>query len=752
MDEYQILHEDFETFQHFVSKCDELLHDIKQKLRQIETTEEDTAFWVDLIRNFHTMKSLSSFEGIIEMTALSHQAELLLENLLDGKFELASDLATLLLDCCDSLGAMVDDLRQVCNSSACGDLRFALTSSAQREKVKAELAQAAATAKGPAQPQAAMECERKDSFRRPAMAGPAEEKTSEDALMAAIKSQAADGVMESFLTEADEHIDIVADQLLLRLCENDQDADALADIFRRVHTIKGLLGVVLSVELEESPLRSIVKELQGAFHSLETSFEKIRQGEIPVSERVISLCYAAVDGVRQFSDSFRRGEELDAGVVLHEWRSIAIRADDREKRGESAVDAKPTLKRPTAKAASALVSVSSASIRVSEEKLNRLMNIVGEMAIGKNAFSLIANKLMMEHNLPGMAREVRDAGQWVARVFSELEDSVMGIRMTEVKGLFQKFPRVVRDIAMQTGKKIALQMEGEDTELDKNIIEQISDPLMHLVRNAADHGMELPAARSASGKDPQGKIVLRAYNRGKHVMIEVEDDGPGMDPDLIKKKAVQKGMITGEEAGRMSKYQALQLIFLPGFSTAETVSDISGRGVGMDVVKTNVGNLKGTVLVDSDLGRGSKVAIQLPLTLAVSRGLLVEAAGLSMIIPIENITEIVKIPRERLVVQQGKMLFCHRNEVLGVASLSEVLGQGEDEVLDIAPIIIITDGKQRIGVTVRRLRSEMDVLIKPLPDYLSSIPGMAGATILGDGRVALVLNPMEIIRMAAASE
>jgi two-component system, chemotaxis family, sensor kinase CheA len=250
------------------------------------------------------------------------------------------------------------------------------------------------------------------------------------------------------------------------------------------------------------------------------------------------------------------------------------------------------------------------------------------------------------------------------------------------------------------------------------------------------------------------------------VMIEVEDDGPGMDPSAIKEKAVQKGFITPEQAEGMSKSQALQLIFLPGFSTAKTISDISGRGVGMDVVKTNVGNLKGAVLLDSEMGRGSKVSIQLPLTLAVSRGMLVESGDLSLIIPIEYIVEMVKVPRDglavrqdivemvkaprdSLAVRQGKMLFCHRGEVLGVACLAEVLGRGGDVKQDIVPVIILTDGKQRVGFTVSRLLSEMDVLVKPLPEYLSAIPGMGGATILGDGRVALVLNPLELIRMAA---
>ncbi|MBP2666948.1 MAG: chemotaxis protein CheA [Firmicutes bacterium] len=728
--EYLILQDDIQMLREFVGESSENLRDIHQRLQKLQTTEDSAADLNEVFRHVHNMKCVSSFAGITDVTALAHQLESVIVRLRGGDMKIDPALVALLLGACDALGGMLLCLKQTCEKHSFGDLTLVLAPSEQVETIKSELV-------------GVMNKQELPGEQEPRVLTAQGGSEADDALMAAIQQQDAGEVMDSFLTEADEHVDMVADQLLIRLSGNDQDADALADLFRRIHTIKGLLGVVLSLDTAETPRRDLVKELQSVFHSVESSLEKVRRGEIIISERLINLCYAAVDGLRRFSQCMRRGEEPDGAEILFEWRSMTTRTEDKKNRGGAASAAKAAPPRQVESVATA-----SATIRVSEEKLNRLMNIVGEMSIGKNAFFLVANKLMMEYNLPVMAREVREAGQWVARMSSELEDSVMGIRMTEVKGLFQKFPRVVRDIAMQTGKKIVLEMEGEETELDKTIIEQIGDPLMHLVRNAADHGMEAASVRVAAGKDPQGKIVLRAYNRGKHVMIEVEDDGPGMDPSAIKEKAVQKGFITHEQAETMSKSQALQLIFLPGFSTAKTISDISGRGVGMDVVKTNVGNLKGAVLLDSEMGRGSKVSIQLPLTLAVSRGMLVESGDLSLIIPIEYIVEMVKAPRDSLAFRQGKMLFCHRGEVLGVACLAEVLGRGGDAKQDIVPVIILTDGKQRVGFTVGRLLSEMDVLVKPLPEYLSAIPGMGGATILGDGRVALVLNPLELIRMA----
>lgn len=740
MVEYHILEEDVGTLQSFIKESSEYLQCIERSLLLLETAEDSAVHLNDIFHNIHTIKGLSSFVEITEVTAFSHEAESLLDALRKNKFPLTPEIVSRLLDCCDVLGEMFLVMQNACTGYSKGDLVFSLSLPDKLEPVKSAikaLLTQSATGNDVATPGTQ---ERLPAV--PELPQAAVLTEADAALLAVVKGQAGREVMENFLAEADEHADILSDQLLIQL-ENDQhNAAVFAEIFRRIHTLKGLLGVALSVEMENSTSAPALKELQAIFHSLETTLERVRKKELAVSGRIINLCFAAVDGIGKFADSYRMGS-FDVAAIVEQWHAVNSREADSQGKPAPAKSSAASVE----KAAEPVVA-SNHSIRVSEEKLDRLMGIVGEMAIGKNAFLQIAHKLMLEYNLPAIAREVRDAGQWVARMSSELEDSVMGIRMTEVKVLFQKFPRVVRDIALQTGKKITLVMEGESTELDKTIIEQVGDPLMHLVRNAADHGVEPVDVRLKAGKEAQGKVVLRAYNRGKQVMIEVEDDGRGMDPAAIRSKAVEKGYISPEQAKDLNDRQALQLIFLPGFSTAKTVSEISGRGVGMDVVKTNVAALKGTIDIDSIVGKGSRVTIQLPLTLAVSRGLLVEVGSQSLILPLEYITETVKVPKDKLLKRQGKYLFYHRGDVIGVASLGQLLSFEYQREQETIPIALVSDGRKRIGLAVDRLRNEMDVLVKPLPEFLSTLPGMGGATILGDGKVALVLNPLEIIRMA----
>jgi len=591
--------------------------------------------------------------------------------------------------------------------------------------------------------------------------------SEDDELLKVIKEQIAGCTVEGFLTEADEHASVITDVLLISLDKNPEDFDALADLFRRVHTLKGNLGLLLSVQPEGSPLKVIVRRLLEVFQKMEGLLDRVRERRIAVPSTVVNLCFQCIDNLYKVITMVDGSEPVsDPGLA-----QVLLQIDSAEKElsnitpgtvrakgGKASVA--PAGRTPPAQGPPAQASGKadvpdspglsmSHYIRVNEEKINKLMNVIGELAVTKNAFSEIARKLMMEYNLPTVSRELKDMGQWVTRISNELEDTVMSMRMTEVRLVFQKFPRIVRDIALQSGKNIALVMEGEDTELDKTIIEQIGDPLLHLVRNSADHGIEPVEKRIAAGKNPRGTIWLRAYNQGKFVIIEVEDDGKGMDPEVLKAKAVQKGFITQAQADEMSDAQALNLILLPGFSTAANVSEISGRGVGMDVVRNNITALRGNIQISSVLGQGSKITMQLPLTLAVSRGLLVSVNGEQMVFPLDNVLETLKVSGSKLIDRKGRMMLYHRGEVLGVISLSRLFGMsGETEDIDNRPIVVLGDGTEKIGVIVDRLINEQDVLIKSLDEMLSSIPGIGGATIMGDGKIALVLNAVEIIKMA----
>jgi two-component system chemotaxis sensor kinase CheA len=390
-----------------------------------------------------------------------------------------------------------------------------------------------------------------------------------------------------------------------------------------------------------------------------------------------------------------------------------------------------------------------ASIRVDQEKLDRLMRSAGELLVARNAFPILAKRLALEHGLSAMGKEVKDAGDQISHIADDLQAAVMSIRMMPIRTVFQRFPRMVRDICRAQGKEVELLLEGEDTELDKTVIEQIADPLVHLVRNAADHGIESPEVRAQTGKPRAGKVTLKAYNKENNVVIEVHDDGRGMDPVRLKQKAIEKGLITSSAAEAMNDPAALELIFLPGFTTAENVTDISGRGVGMDVVRSNIRKLHGTTRLESHLGGGSKITITLPASLMVSKGILVEANGEEYVFPMESVVQMVRLPRDQIHRHEQAHFATFRNEVYPVLRLADHFASEPQpgEIVwpaEVAMAIVQTQ-QERVGVAVDRFISDVEVIVKPMGRDFANIPAFEGATIMGDGRVALVINPAGLV-------
>jgi two-component system chemotaxis sensor kinase CheA len=386
-----------------------------------------------------------------------------------------------------------------------------------------------------------------------------------------------------------------------------------------------------------------------------------------------------------------------------------------------------------------------ASIRVDQEKLDRLIRSAGELLVARNAFPILAKKLAVEQGLTVIGKEVKDAGDHISRIAEDLQAAVMSIRMMSIRTIFQRFPRMVRDICRAQGKEAELVLEGEDTELDRTVIEQIADPLVHLVRNAADHGIESPEARVQAGKPRAGKVTLKAYNKANNVVIEVHDDGHGMDPARLKRKALEKGLITPSAAAALDDHAALDLIFLPGLTTAEQVTDISGRGVGMDVVRSNIRQLHGTTTLESNLGSGSKIVITLPASLMVSKGILVEAKGEEYIFPIESVTQMVRLSRQGIHRHEQSYFATFRNELFPVLRLVDHFAAekrlGEIIWTEEVPIAIVQTKQGRVGVAVDRFVGQVEVVVKPMGPEFKNISAFQGITIMGDGRVALVINP-----------
>jgi len=386
-----------------------------------------------------------------------------------------------------------------------------------------------------------------------------------------------------------------------------------------------------------------------------------------------------------------------------------------------------------------------ATIRVDQEKLDRLMRSAGELLVARNAFPILAKRIALEHGLSVMGKEVKDAGDQISHIAEDLQAAILSIRMMPIRTVFQRFPRMVRDICRAQSKEAELLLEGEDTELDKTVIEQIADPLVHLVRNAVDHGIELPDAREQAGKPRAGKVTLKAYNKATNVIIEIHDDGRGMDTVRLKKKALEKGLITAAAAEAMDERAALELIFLPGLSTAEKVTDISGRGVGMDVVRSNIFRLHGTTTLESHQGGGSKVTITLPASLMVSKGVLVSSGGEEYVFPIESVVQTVNLPREQIHRHEQASYATFRNEVYPLLRLADHFAS-DKKLCDVAwpeevAMAIVQTNRGRVGVAVDRFLGQVEVIVKPLGRDFAAIPAFQGATILGDGRIALVINP-----------
>ena len=372
------------------------------------------------------------------------------------------------------------------------------------------------------------------------------------------------------------------------------------------------------------------------------------------------------------------------------------------------------------------------TIRVETAKLDNLVNLVGELIINRTRVIELGKKI--EDEL------LEDSLEQLERITAELQSAVMTLRMVPIKQVFDRFPRMVRDLSVEKQKEIELIISGEETELDRTLVNQVGDPLVHLLRNAIDHGLEDREERVKKGKDPVGKIYLEAHHEGSHVVVSVEDDGRGIDPAIIKDKALEKNIISPEEADKIGREEALRLIFRSGFSTSREVTDISGRGVGMDVVKASIEAINGTVEVKSEPGRGCKFVLRLPLTLAIIRTLMVESSKEVYAVPIEAVRENLYIEPQDIKTIQGGKVITLREEVLPLYSLKEILGMGKFEEQDIYPVVVVQAGDKKAGFIVDELLGQQEVVIKSLSKFVNDIKGIAGATVLGDGRVTLILD------------
>jgi two-component system, chemotaxis family, sensor kinase CheA len=384
-------------------------------------------------------------------------------------------------------------------------------------------------------------------------------------------------------------------------------------------------------------------------------------------------------------------------------------------------------------------------LRVDAGRIDAVMNLVGEMIIGKSMLQRAMAEFERRHSKDPLRGKMADALAFQSRVLGELQKSVMKIRMVPVEQLFRRFPRIVRDVARMRDKEISLEMSGQTTDLDKSILDALADPMAHLVRNAADHGIESAAERQAAGKPARGTIRLNAYHDGDQVVIEVSDDGGGLDREKIVRRAIERGIISQEEASRLNELESLQLIFAPGLSTADEITEISGRGVGLDVVKSSLEALKGTVELQSSKGRGTTFRLLVPLTLASIRALLFRVHGRLYAVPLASVAEITRITEQGIHRIDDHEVFQLREQVLTLVRLDRLGPRAVGEQPKRIFVIVIGSGGRRFGLAVDSLMGEDELVIKALEDQLVTSPIVSGASILGDGTVVLILNVSAVV-------
>ncbi len=405
------------------------------------------------------------------------------------------------------------------------------------------------------------------------------------------------------------------------------------------------------------------------------------------------------------------------------------------------------LKTGEAKPDIATIKSVSNTVRVDISKLDSLMNIVGELHLAKNVIGLLSRDLRIAQGFTGLAVDLHKAHRNLERKLNEMQEGILDIRMVPLGQIFTRLAQAVRNYARDAAKEIDLQLEGEETELDKLMIEDLADPLMHLIRNAIDHGIELPEARKRLGKPEHGLVRLSAFPKGNRVAITVEDDGAGIDPKRILSRALEKGQV-GPDHGLdavADRKAILDLIFLPGFTTSEKVTELSGRGVGMDVVKKNVSKLSGMIDIETEPGMGAKFILSLPITLAIIKALIVEAGGQAFAVPLSSVLEILKTDADRIETVETREVMAVRDETVPLLRLTQAFSIPEGEAADSPHVILVGLAERRLGIVVDRIRGQQEIVIKPLGKRLSSTPGIAGATELGDKRVVLVLDVEALI-------
>ena len=641
----------------------------------------------EIFRTAHTLKGMSATMGYKSMASLTHALEDRLDAARSGKHHLDENDVDIILQCLDVMQSMVDSIRAGGTDSKI-DVSELIKSIRSFDEAEA---------------QPTKEKDKKTETNK------ADAKTEDVSL--------SDDQYDSFLTEAVQ-ANAKAFSILIELSET--------------CLLKSARAYIIINRLEEI----------GTVFKTEPSVDTVENEDFDNKIEIFLISKTACD---EITNMLQKVSEIKT-VKINEFDTSSVSsektaANDNAKSEEAKKhpDSLTTQKVEKTAQQSAQPKTASAkksgsqTVRVDIGRLDKLMNLVGELVIGRARIE----RLVQEARL----REFDDPLSQLGRISSDIQELVTKLRMVPVSFIFDRFPRLIRDISKNLNKEVQLVLEGQETELDRTVIDEIGDPMVHLIRNSLDHGIEGPADRIAAGKPEIGTLKISAYQEGNGVIIEVQDDGKGINVEKVKKKAIEKGILTIEEAQTITDEEAVKIIFLPGFSLAATVTDLSGRGVGMDAVKTKVEDLGGQFDVSSKEGVGTRVFVRLPLTLAIVLALLVKVGTEVYAMPLENVEETILVKKENTRTLNGMPATILRGEVLSLWGLATSLGTPRDSLdRDEYPVVVVKTGKNRVGYIVDELIGQQEIVIKSLGKFLLKIKGIAGATILGDGNVALILD------------
>jgi len=676
-----------EILEDFLIEAFEMIEQLDNDLIDLESNPEDLDLLNRIFRVAHTIKGSSSFLNFDVLTHLTHHMEDVLNKARRGELIITPEVMDVVLESTDKMKALLEHIKETGTDE--GAIDVAPTVSRLEAVLKGE------------DPSSASSETQSESEPNPVEEEP--ESSEEEKDISEMSEEEVEAEIERLLKQRQE---------------------------------------------EDRKKREAKRKAQEAGETVEESEEKdvSEMSEEEVEAEIERLLKQRQEEDRKKREAKRKAQE-EASKAKEESKPEQKESKTTQEAKTAPAPAKKEAPKPAP--AKERKTTMEQTIRVDVKRLDDLMNLIGELVLGKNRLLKIYDDVEERYEGEQFLEELNQVVSSISLVTTDLQIAVMKTRMLPIGKVFNKFPRMVRDLSRELHKEIELVISGEETELDKSIVEEIGDPLVHIIRNSCDHGIEAPEERIAKGKPQKGTVQLKAYNEGNHIIIEIVDDGKGLDADMLKEKAMEKGLISEKEADQMSDKEAFMLIFKPGFSTAAKVTNVSGRGVGMDVVKSNIEKLNGIIEIDSEVGKGTTLKLKIPLTLAIIQSLLVSVQEEFYAVPLASVLETVRITPDEIQSVEGRSVLRLRNEVLSLVHLADifdverVFSMGEH-----AYVVIIGLAESKIGLIVDSLVGQEEIVIKSLGEYLKGIEGIAGATIRGDGRVTLIVDVGALMNMA----